>query len=105
MGAREMLNEEPLEEYVQYNKYDIVFTVVYAGCVNQVQMEAYLTPEEAHNAHKLLNSKIGDLVKSNSSISLSFIRRNADGEIVTSGLTGVVGIQHNIPQFVEVFEE
>lgn len=103
MEAQEMYDE--LEEFVQYNKYDIIFTVLYAGSVNQIQLEVYFTPEEAYKAFNILNKKIEELVRINSPVSTSLICRNKEGEIIRHGITGIVGIQHNIPQFSEVLDE
>lgn len=103
MEVQAMYDE--VEEFVQYNKYDIVFTVLYAGSVNQIQMEVYFTPEEAFNAFALLNKKIEEMVRLNTSISMSLVCRNKDGEIIRHGITGIVGIQHNIPKFTETLDE
>ena len=96
---------DDVEEFVQYNKYDIVFTVLYAGSVNQIQMEVYFTPEEAFNAFALLNKKIEEMVRINTSISMSLVCRNKEGEIIRHGISGVVGIQHNVPKFMETLDE
>jgi hypothetical protein len=36
---------------------------------------------------------------------MSLVCRNKDGEIIRHGITGIVGIQHNIPKFTETLDE
>lgn len=106
MEAQAMYDEDMIDEdFVQYNAYDIIFTVLYAGSLNQIKLEVYFTPEEAFNAFKLLNKKIEELVRLNTSVALSLVCRNKEGEIIRHGISGIVGIQHNIPQFSEVLDE
>lgn len=104
MEVQEMYNEEELIEDVQYNRYDIIFTLLYGSAVNQLKLEVYFTPEEAFKAFQVVNKKIEELVKLNSPISMSLVCRNSDGEVIRHGISGIVGIQHNIPQFLEVME-
>ena len=103
MEALEMHDEE--YEYVQYNKYDIILTVVYGSSINQIHLEVYFTPDEAYTAFNVLNKKIEELVRVNSPISLSLVCRNKEGEIIRHGVSGVVGIQHNVPKFMETLDE
>ena len=106
MEVQAMYDEDMIDEdFVQYNAYDIIFTVLYAGSLNQIKLEVYFTPEEAFNAFKLLNKKIEELVRLNTSVALSLVCRNKEGEIIRHGISGIVGIQHNIPQFSEVLDE
>ena len=78
-----MYDEDILEEdFVQYNVYTIIFTVLYAGSVNQIQLEVYFTPEEAYKAFIILNKKIEELVRVNSSIAMSLVCRNKDGDVI-----------------------
>lgn len=93
------------EDFSQYSRYDIIFTVLYAGSVNQIQMEVYFTPDEAFKAFDVLNKKIEEMVRINSSVSLSLVCRNKEGKIIRHGITGIVGIQHNIPKFTETLDE
>lgn len=98
---------EALEMYeeIEQNKYVIIFTLLHAGSLNQLQLEVYFTNEEAHRAFQLLNNKIGELVRTNSSVALSLVARNKEGEVIRHGISGIVGVEHNIPQFSEVLEE
>ena len=102
MEAPEMYD---IDDFVQYNKYDIILTVLYGSSVNQIHLEVYFTPDEAYLAYNVLNKKIEELVRINSSISLSLVCRNKDNEIVRHGVSGVVGIQHNVPKFMETLDE
>lgn len=90
---------------VEYHKYLIIFTLLHGGSLNQLKMEVYYTPEEAYESYKYLNGKIVQLVNTNSSIALSLVCRNSEGDVVHHGISGIVGIEHNIPQFKEVFDE
>lgn len=102
----EMYDEDILEEdFVQYNVYNIIFTVLFGGSVNQIQLEVYFTPEEAYKAFIILNKKIEELVRVNSPIAMSLVCRNKDGEVIRHAISGIVGIQHNIPQFTETLDE
>lgn len=96
---------EPLEQEIVYNKYVIIFTLLHAGSLNQLKLEVYFTPEEAYKSFILLNKKIEELVRTNSSIALSLVARNSENIVIRHGITGIVGIEHNIPQFSEVLEE
>lgn len=103
MEAQVMYDE--LEREIEQNKYVIIFTLLHAGSLNQLQLDVYFTNEEAYKAFQLLNKKIDELVRTNSSIALSLVARNKDGEVIRHGISGIVGIEHNIPQFSEVLEE
>lgn len=96
---------EPLEHEIELNKYVIIFTLLHAGSLNQLQLEVFFTNDEAYKAFNLLNKKIDELVRTNSSIALSLVARNKDGEVIRHGISGIVGVEHNIPQFSEVLEE
>lgn len=103
MEVQGMYDELELE--IEQNKYVIIFTLLHAGSLNQLQLDVYFTNEEAYKAFQLLNKKIDELVRTNSSIALSLVARNKDGEVIRHGISGIVGIEHNIPQFSEVLEE
>ena len=103
MEAPEM--HDDIDAFVQYNKYDIILTVVYGGNINQIQLEVYFSPEEAYSAYNVLNKKIEELVRVNSPVSMSLVCRNRDGEIIRHGVSGIVGIQHNVPKFMETLDE
>ena len=106
MEVQAMYDEDMLEEdFVQYSAYDIIFTVLYAGNLNQIKLEVYFTPEEAYKAFHILNKKIEELVRVNNAVAMSLVCRNKEGEIIRHGISGIVGIQHNIPQFSEVLDE
>lgn len=103
MEVQEMYEE--LEPEIIYNKYIIIFTLLHSGSLNQLQLECHFTNEEAYKAFKLLNDKIGELVRTNSSIAMSLVARNKEHEVIRHGISGIVGIEHNIPQFQDVLEE
>lgn len=100
-----MIDDEQLEKEEEYKKYDIIFTLLLGNSLNQLKLEVYLTDEEANSAFNLLNKKIMELVRVNNPISLSLVSRNGSGDVVRRGISGIVGIEHNIPQFSEVFED
>lgn len=103
MEVQEMIEE--LEPEKDLNKYVIIFTLLHAGSLNQLQLEVFFTNEEAYRAFNLLNKKIEELVRINSSVALSLVARNNKGEVIRHGISGIVCIEHNIPQFSEVLEE
>lgn len=92
-------------EELTYNKYNIILTLLHGSSLNQLPMEVYFTDEEARRAFEVLNRKIEELCKFNSSVALSLICRTEEGTIVRKALTGIVGLEHNIPQFVEVLDD
>ena len=96
---------EELEPEISYNKYIIIFTLLHAGSLNQLQLECYFTNEEAYKAFHIINEKIGELVRTNSSVAMSLVARNKEREVIRHGISGIVGIEHNIPQFQDVLEE
>lgn len=104
MEVQETINYTEDDEEVKYNRYNIIFTIVQANSLNQIKLEVYFTDDEAYRAFKLLNNKIDELVTTKKPISISFTSRNVDGVVVRHGITGIVCMEHNIPQFREVLD-
>lgn len=97
--------EQEMMDEPEYKKYIIILTLLYGNSLNQLKLEVYFNNEEANSAFTILNKKIFELTQMNSPVSLSLVSRNADGDVIRRGVSGIVGIEHNIPQFTEVLED
>lgn len=83
----------------EYECYYIVLTQ-YFNEVSQQLMKVYCNEIEAYNLFLYMNQKIVELGKRDS-VSLCFACRNENGDIVQNGISGVVGISHNIPAMIK----
>lgn len=95
---------EAQETNSEFDKYEVIFTLLYGGEVNQMTIEMYLTRIEAYRMYKTLETGIVKLAGTNEPIGISFVCRNAEGNIITYGLTGVVAISHSVPK-LEIVDE
>lgn len=88
----------------EYKLYTIILTVVHDGNLNQLQLKVLCNDIEAYRLSKNLSEKIEKLAM-NQSVGLSMSCRNENGKIVFHGISGIVSIEHDIPEFLLVDEE
>ena len=81
------------------------FGVNYAGNVFQFKNEMLLTDAEAYNAYRLLAKKMEDLNKTGLPVTLSMKIRNLDRKIICRCFTGIIYIEHDIPEIADVEED
>ena len=79
--------------------------VVYGSSVLQFKNDLLLTDAEAYSAYRLLTTKIEVLSNTVIPISFSMKARNIDRNVVCRCYTGVVFIEHDIPEIVDITED
>lgn len=81
---------------IEFKEYSMIFTVLYGDSVNQLRILSLFTEKESALASENLNKCISKLVSTNNPQSLSIVTRNKAKELVYHGITGIVGIEHNV---------
>lgn len=93
-----------MEEKEDYKLYNILLTIVHNSTLNQLQLKVLCNDLEAYRLGKNLSNKIESLAN-NQSVGLSMSCRNEEGKIIFHGISGIVAIEHDIPEFFLVDEE
>lgn len=96
--------QEQYKSIDEINSYAIIFTINYGHEITQMKLETWFTPTEAMRCFSTLSEKIVQLVKTGGPIAMSLITMNKERKPLYHGITGIVAIEHNIPQ-MEIVDE
>lgn len=86
------------------SRYDIIFTINYGHEITQLKIATWYTATEAMRCFATLSEKIIQLVKTGGPISMSLVTMTEKRTPLYYGITGIVAIEHNIPQ-MEIVDE
>lgn len=81
------------------------FAVDYSGNIHRFDAEILLTDQEAYAAYRLLANKMQELLKTGGPVTLSMKIRTVDKKIICRCFSGIVFIEHDIPELNEVAED
>lgn len=102
---KELKNDPQVLTEDGFRHCKLIFGVDYSGNIFQFKNDLLLTDAEAYNAYRLLAMKMEELNKTKIPVSLSMKVRNLDRKIVCRCYTGIVYIEHDIPEIADIEED
>ncbi len=88
-----------------YRHCKLILGVEYASGIYQFTTDLLLTDAEAYSAYRLLAMKMEELTTTKLPVSLSMKVRNADRKVVCRCYTGIVFMEHDIPEIADIEED
>lgn len=86
------------------SEYHIVLTINYGHEISQMKIDTWYTITEAMNCFATLRKKIVNLVERGGPINMSLITMTKERKPIYYGITGIVAINHDIPE-MELVDE